>query len=322
MQPPPDPAALARLAAELGRDATIDSVRELRGGLGAAMHSFRLRSGTDTRRLVLRRYLQPVLEGSRRTVAYRAWRTLAALERLCISAPRPIWLDSAITSSHPPTAYLFRYPALVMSFVPGRTGLRPTNIESWIDQLAAALVRIHHAPAISVDLTFLPGPGETARRIIRQASRRSGLSRDPDGQAALACVRRLLLGTKQESPVLVHGDFWAGNTLSQGARVTAVVDWDSAAIDQPALDVGYCRMDLAMLGPAGAPDAFLHAYERRAGRPITNLPFWDLLAALRALPDPERWLPGYHALERTDITAAGMSKGLHAFIAGALRRAE
>ena len=53
--------------------------------------------------------------------------------------------------------------------------------------------------------------------------------------------------------------------------------------------------------------------EDAAGRPVRHLAFWDLLAATLAFPDPERWLPGYHDLGRTEVTPELMRARLRAF---------
>jgi aminoglycoside phosphotransferase (APT) family kinase protein len=121
--------------------------------------------------------------------------------------------------------------------------------------------------------------------------------------------------------VLVHGDYWSGNTLWHRGRLTGVVDWGEARLDEAGADVGYCRMDLALLTPGDAPDAFLRAYEAAAGGQLPDVFFWDLCGAVPALPDPERWLPGYHDLGRTDLTPEAMRARLDAFVAAALARA-
>ena len=76
-----------------------------------------------------------------------------------------------------------------------------------------------------------------------------------------------------------------------------------------------------MLAGPQAADPFLHAYEKAAGWRVPQLFFWDLLGAARALPDPVKWLPGYHDLGRTDITPELMRARLRAFVQDALAHA-
>jgi aminoglycoside phosphotransferase (APT) family kinase protein len=42
----------------------------------------------------------------------------------------------------------------------------------------------------------------------------------------------------ERPPTLVHGDYHYGNMLFEGARVTAILDWEIAQIGQPLLDLG------------------------------------------------------------------------------------
>jgi aminoglycoside phosphotransferase (APT) family kinase protein len=126
---------------------------------------------------------------------------------------------------------------------------------------------------------------------------------------------------RRMTPVLRQDDYWAGNTLWLRNRLVAVVDWDDGALGYAGADVGYCRMDLAMMAGPEAAGPFLHAYEKAAGWRVPQLFFWDLLGAARALPDPVKWLPGYHDLGRTDITPELMRARLRTFASDALVRA-
>jgi aminoglycoside phosphotransferase (APT) family kinase protein len=104
-------------------------------------------------------------------------------------------------------------------------------------------------------------------------------------------------------------------------RLSGVVDWDAAARGDPGYDLAMCRVDLALLFGQEAPALFLRAYEAATGRPVAHLSFWDLYRAWWSLPNPERWLGGLHALDRTDLTAALLRTRLDAFIADGLARA-
>lgn len=54
------------------------------------------------------------------------------------------------------------------------------------------------------------------------------LSACPDHRVALDGLRRWLAAALDSLPsVLLHGDFWAGNLLVRGDRLTGVVDWDA-----------------------------------------------------------------------------------------------
>ena len=302
---------MERLCAAIAPGSSAVRVRRLRGGVDAATHAVDIQEPSGAhRRLVVRRYDERLLAEDTAPPA-QIWQTLKALEQLGINAPRPVWLDDS--------GAVFDSPTLVTDWLSGRAVLSPGEPDKWIEQLATALATIHRASITNLDLSFLPGPGQSVQRTMEIAAR-SGVEQHPDGRAALAALQRWRPRLRRMTATLVHGDYWAGNTLWLRGRLHAVLDWDSAGIDYPGIDVGYCRMDLAMLMGGDAPDRFLSAYETAAGRHIPQLFFWDLLGALRALPDPAKWLPGYSDLGATQVTREMMRQRLHEFIAAALQQ--
>jgi aminoglycoside phosphotransferase (APT) family kinase protein len=304
---------LDRLCAAVLPGGRVARVRRLRGGLDAGTHALDLAgSGGERLSLVLRRPHEWG-DGDRGEELRRQWRLLGALARLGLPAPRPVLLDE--------TGALFGTPAIVTSRLPGRAVLAPRRLEPWLSGLAEALGAIHRATAGGAALSFLPNAdGHLDRELGRSLPRRTRAAATPAGRALLAALERGRAGLTRTVPALIHGDYWAGNTVWLRGRLTGVVDWGEAQLGAPAADVGYCRMDLAMLVGPRAPDLFLRAYERAMDRAVADLWFWDLLGALRALPDPAVWLPGYHDLGRADMTAERMRARLHGFIARALAR--
>lgn len=309
----PAAAALARLCEAVAPGSRVLRVRRLRGGLDAATHAVELVLPSGERRaVVLRRYRDRESPQNRELVE-RTWHTLALLERLGLPAPRPVWLD--------PDGAVFGTPTFIMSRVPGRPDVAPRDPDGWARQLGAALAAIHTAPIDARDTELLrrgQSPHTPAALLERAGA---ALAEDVDGTAIRAALDHWQPLVGPGEPALVHDDFWAGNTLWLRGRLQAVVDWDWATVGTSLVEVGYCRMDLAMLIGPQAPDVFLAGYEAAAGRRVSHLFYWDLLGSLPALPDPVKWLPGYHDLGRTDITPDLMRDRLRAFVAGALARA-
>jgi aminoglycoside phosphotransferase (APT) family kinase protein len=92
----------------------------------------------------------------------------------------------------------------------------------------------------------------------------------------------------------IHRDYHPGNVLAEDGRVTAVVDWPTAAWGPPGIDLARMRLNLAGdLDPARA-ERFLDAYRAAGGDPQHRDPFWDLSDALDAIlrPTRTRRLPG------------------------------
>jgi aminoglycoside phosphotransferase (APT) family kinase protein len=109
---------------------------------------------------------------------------------------------------------------------------------------------------------------------------------------------------REDGRVLTHLDYWSGNVLWLGPRLTGIVDWSGACLAPRGLDVSWCRLDLVLLhGPAVA-DVFLEAYERAAGTTVPEIGRWDRHALDNARDRIEGWEPNYVSLGRTDLTGA------------------
>jgi aminoglycoside phosphotransferase (APT) family kinase protein len=111
------------------------------------------------------------------------------------------------------------------------------------------------------------------------------------------------------SPFLVHGDFHAGNVHWVGRRIAGVIDWEVARWGPAAADVAYCYMDLALAGGRRTAQQFLAAYINRAGN-VPGFDVWLLLAILRPLPDPARWLPSYEGAGWRGLTSTLLRRRL------------
>lgn len=174
-------------------------------------------------------------------------------------------------------------PVIVTSRVVGSApppGLSPMTMAT---EMAAALVRIHELDGSGLR----PTPEEPPRGhapIIQRAQREWD-------------------HLDMRDPVLSHSDFWCGNALWEGDRLTGVVDWSGTRYGPRGVDVAWCRQDLVLLGSPDAAEFFLAEYERLLGKPIDDISAWDVQAAARAHDRVETWLPNYLEIGRTDITA-------------------
>lgn len=184
-------------------------------------------------------------------------------------------------------------PLIITTRVPGSAPTPPLSLSTIAREMAGALVRIH-----SLDGTGLPeapaGPPAGDSAIAHRA--RSDFD-------------RLLTGER----VLSHGDFWVGNALWTGRRLTGVVDWAGAGHAPRGLDLAWCRQDLVLLGSPAAADEFLAEYERLLGRSISDIHAWDLHAAASAVDRVETWLPNYLGIGLSEMTAEVLRDRLEAW---------
>src|SRR5438132_179830 len=177
-----------------------------------------------------------------------------------------------------------------------------------------------------------PRPAPTLRRLDRATYARGPSPADgmeprlirfepktPDGlwlEVAHA-LRSAATGVTANTLVLTHHDFWFGNTLWSDERLTGVVDWDEARIDDPAFDVAYARLDMQLTLAGDAPDRLLARYEARRG-PLHAVPFWDLIAALPAFRWLDDWAAGYREVGRTELTNDVAHERFTVFVRAAL----
>ena len=184
-------------------------------------------------------------------------------------------------------------PLVVTTVVPGSTPQRTLSIDTIAREMAAALVRIH---------------------ALRGEGLRAAPSAPPAGTSALARRAQDEWDSLDLSdPVLTHSDFWSGNALWTGQRLTGVVDWAGARQGPRGIDLAWCRQDLVLLGSTSAPEVFLTEYERGLGRPVGDIRSWDVQAAASAHERVETWLPNYHGIGRTDMAESDLRHRLDAW---------
>lgn len=188
---------------------------------------------------------------------------------------------------------------IVTSAIPGTAPDPTVPLHRIAEQMGAILARIHE----------LDGTGL-----------RSAPTAAPDGSSPLAVrAHRAWAGLDLTSPVLTHYDFWSGNTLWDGIRLTGVVDWSGARSAPRGVDVAWARQDLILLGSMSAADRLLDVYQRAARAEVTDISAWDLLAAAQADPVVETWTANYAGVGRPELTPAVLRSRLDAWIGTLLR---
>jgi aminoglycoside phosphotransferase (APT) family kinase protein len=86
---------------------------------------------------------------------------------------------------------------------------------------------------------------------------------------------------------VTHGDFRLGNTLCEGSRINAVIDWEIWSVGDPRIDLAWLTFFTDDAGhPAVAPGTVagtptgrevVRAYEDALGRPVPELGWFDAL---------------------------------------------
>ena len=299
---------LTRIARAIDPRARATHSAPLLGGLDAATYSLDLDVAGERRELVVRVFTMP--EHRDGAAARRYWDAISGIPATAaILIPRPVLLDAE--------GKLLGLPCMVMTRLHGTPLARPSNEENWIDQLAGAMAAIHR-----IDVNSLPA--EYRRNPVPADLMDTRLSRWPptileDLWREMAdALRKAAPLVISNGMVLTHHDFWFGNTLWSGERLTGIIDWDGAIIDDPGYDVGYARGDMQLVLGGDAPDRLLARYEARRG-PLHAMPFWDLVAVLSAFRWLSDWVVGYREVGRSELTDDLARDRLESFVRAALR---
>jgi aminoglycoside phosphotransferase (APT) family kinase protein len=121
-------------------------------------------------------------------------------------------------------------------------------------------------------------------------------------------------------PVLLHGDYWPGNVLWRDNKLAAVIDWEDAALGDPLSELANARLELRWILGAEATQAFTAHYQ--AALPVhavtdySNLPYWDLCAALHLIHHAADWDTWAEPLpsDGRDVTASTIARDLADFV--------
>jgi aminoglycoside phosphotransferase (APT) family kinase protein len=242
----------------------------LTGGVSARLTALEIEQPEGGReRMVLRCHGELDL-AQNPNVAADEFRLLQLLQSAGLPVPRPYLLDAS--------GEVLSSPCIVIEFIDGEPEAAPNDLRDYLIRLAESLIEIHQVDSARLDLSFL-------RRRDSLPPKRG--DEEADVRAALERVWPL---PQRNEPVLLHGDFWPGNTLWKDGRLVAVVDWEDAAVGDPLADVANARLELLWAFGGDAMEDFTRHY-RSGMRAVdfTDLAYWDLFADLRLAPQLSAW---------------------------------
>ncbi|MBV8778522.1 MAG: phosphotransferase family protein [Alphaproteobacteria bacterium] len=229
---------------------------------------------------------------------------LHAVHAAGVAVPEPLFAcaDPAVAGK----------PFFVMRRVAGSAAGRPITLDPALEaarpalagRLGRELARLQRVRPPRADLTFLPPYGGPAAAI---AELRACLDRYPNPRPVLEWALHWAETHLPEPlpPVLAHRDFRTGNYLVDGARLTAILDWEFAGWGDPDEDIGwFCckgwrfgRLDREAGGIADRAH-FYRGYESESGRRLdpARIHFWEVYANIRwaviAMQQSDRFLIG------------------------------
>jgi aminoglycoside phosphotransferase (APT) family kinase protein len=251
-----------------GRVVSVESL----GGTWLACHAVDIQGRRGgLHRFVLRRWVRPGWEeDDPEFTAEQEARTLALLAESSVPAPALVAAD--------PNGAVCDAPTILTTRLPGQPPRDPTDMRSFVSQLAAAVPPIHSVngraqelvPAFRryYDIVDVDVPSWARQpRLWERALSIAGSFGPDDGEC------------------FIHRDYHQGNTLWRHGELTGIVDWTAASWGAPAIDVGHMRWNLAMEYSVNTADAFLAAHAAVTNGPLESQPYWDVVTFVDVLPE-------------------------------------
>lgn len=295
----PPPEVLAWIEREVGGRRRVANVRRMKGGVASVVHRVRLVRGADQRDVVLRWWPN---EGDWHADAVRAEAAiLTNLEQADIGVTTPRLL--AVSAEGEGTG---GRAVLLMDRLPGRVHLRPRDPHHWLRQVARTATRIHSAG--------VEAPEYQPWSEFEEA-RPPGDSQRPD--LWRAAFSQMGAEAPAYVPAFVHRDYQHFNLLWVGEALSGVLDWSGACTGPADIDLGHCRLNLAVLFSAEWADDLLKMYESESGRSVD--PWWDLCELL-VYGDWWQGLIPAQVAGRVPVDVKGMTARVEAVIEAVLRR--
>lgn len=263
-------------------------VRALHGGEGPWL--LRVESPRGPVRLVLRAPTSRI-DGDLIATNVAA---LTVAERHGLPAPRLLGADL--------TGSATGVPASVETVVAGSSDWPGRASVERLRAAGAAIARVHRVPPVSAPhLPWRPRP--IAVDDFAGERRAGRMPTTPLLARGDAIVRGV--GAVAGPAVFVHGDVWPGNMVWHGEACSALIDWKTAGVGQPGVDLGELRKQVAFFAGADAPRHVLEGWERASGARAADVPYWDAVAALNT---PTRCDPPAHTARRDAFLRAALDR--------------
>ncbi|HEX3815326.1 MAG TPA: aminoglycoside phosphotransferase family protein [Mycobacteriales bacterium] len=117
-------------------------------------------------------------------------------------------------------------------------------------------------------------------------------------------------------PVFLHADMWFGNTLWSDNHCLGLIDWKSAGVGHPGIDLGSLRLNAALIYGMSAAAEITRGWEETIGRKADAVAHWDAVAALYTPAD----VGALPAPAGREISSVEASRRRDAFLLDALDR--
>jgi aminoglycoside phosphotransferase (APT) family kinase protein len=252
---------------------------KLTGGISAQVIALEIEQlDGQTQKMIVRQHGDVDLKQNPQ-IAADEFKLLRLLQSVGLPVPTPYYLDQSCE--------IFSTPYVVIEYIEGKPEFATSNLPNLILQFATYLSRIHQVNCSKLDVSFLPQQEQRYAEKLRKRPIKVDESLD-EGH-----IRDVLEAAwplpQRNAPVLLHGDFWPGNVLWKDGQLVAIIDWEDAALGDPLADVANSRLEILWAFGIDAMQDFTRQYQSMTTTDFTNLPYWDLYAALRPASNIAEW---------------------------------
>lgn len=276
------------VAAAVGAGARVDAWMVAPGGSACAIHAVDVVDVRGSRHpLLLKRFFREDWLAREPDLAEREARHLELLQGVDLPIPELVAVD--------PRASETDLPAVLMTRLPGRTRLLPSDLDAWLRSLVEPLVVLHGLPE-SVASSFPPYRSYSDLGTLEIP----GWTRRPELWERV--IDRLRRPPPAAEDRFVHRDYHPNNLLWTHGRISGVLDFTDSSHGPAAVDLGHCRINLAQLHGPDVADRFVEVHEAIAPGQIELDPYWDLWSLANVLPGPEGVYWGWRNLGITHLT--------------------
>lgn len=277
--------------------AIIHSINKLKGSTSSILHHISLQSNDRVKDFVVRQFDNKEWLEEEPDLAYHESESLRVAEKIAVKTPQIIAYDEK--------GQVCGVPLVLMTLLEGSVDLKPRDMSNWLEGLAKALVNIHAIEAGNFQWKYFTYNHISSLEV-------PSWSKTPQSwEKAIEIVK----GPKPKyKECFIHRDYHPTNVLWEDGVVSGIVDWVNACIGPAGIDVGHCRLNLALLYDVETADAFLTAYIKNAGDRFTYDPYWDLLSCIDILFGPPTVYPGWEAFGITGLTDQMMEERLDDYV--------
>jgi aminoglycoside phosphotransferase (APT) family kinase protein len=261
---------------------------ELKGGVSARVTALEIeRPDGQTRIMIVRRHGEVDRKHNPR-IAADEFRLLHLLRSAGLAVSEPYYLDQS--------GEIFSTPYIVIEHIEGEPEFSPAHLPDFIFQFATHLFRIHTIDNSKLDVSFLPR--QEQRYTEKLGARPANVDETSDEGHMRDALEAVWPLPQSNTDVLLHGDFWPGNILWKDGQLVGIIDWENAALGDPLADIANSRLEILWAFGIDAMQSFTQQYQTMTTIAFTNLPYWDLCAALRSASQFAGWAVD-DAAERT-----------------------